>query len=67
VLDKGTVIIGGVAFESVSQSIELSRAMHERLEPTVLATDYRDKNVSVKVVKIIQSYTGIINDVIWRK
>jgi len=67
VLDKGTVIIGGVAFEDVSGAIELSRAMHENNEPTVLASDYRDKNVSVKVVKIIQSYTGIVNDVIWRK
>ena len=67
VLDKGTVIIGGVSYESVSQSIELSRAMYENQEPTVLANDYRDKNVSVKVVKIIQSYTSIVNDVIWRK
>ena len=67
VLDKGTVIIGGVTYESVSQSIELSRSMHEAGEPTVLANDYRDKNVSVKVIKIIQSYTGIVNDVIWRK
>jgi UDP-N-acetylglucosamine 2-epimerase (non-hydrolysing) len=67
VLDKGTVIIGGVSFDSVSQSIELSRAMYENNEPTVLANDYRDKNVSVKVVKIIQSYTSIVNDVIWRK
>ena len=67
VLDKGTVIIGGVTNEEVSRAVELSRAMHERCEPTVLANDYHDKNVSVKVVKIIQSYTGIINDVIWRK
>ena len=67
VLDKGTVIIGGVSYDSVSQSIELSRAMYENNEPTVLANDYRDKNVSVKVVKIIQSYTSIVNDVIWRK
>ncbi len=67
VLDKGTVIIGGVSFDDVSRSIELSRAMQEANEPTVLATDYRDKNVSVKVVKIIQSYTSIVNEVIWRK
>ena len=67
VLDKGTVIVGGVTFEDISRAIELSRAMHESDEPTVLATDYKDKNVSVKVVKIIQSYTSIVNDVIWRK
>ncbi|MCK5130248.1 MAG: UDP-N-acetylglucosamine 2-epimerase (non-hydrolyzing) [Clostridiales bacterium] len=67
VLDKGTVIIGGVTFDNISRAIALSREMHDNNEPTVLATDYCDKNVSVKVVKIIQSYTGIINDVIWRK
>jgi UDP-N-acetylglucosamine 2-epimerase (non-hydrolysing) len=67
VLDKGTVIIGGVSFEDVERSIELATSMQRNNEPTVLANDYRDKNVSVKVVKIIQSYTSIVNDVIWRK
>ena len=67
VLDKGTVIIGGVNFDDINRAIELSRAMHIANEPTVLASDYHDKNVSVKVIKIIQSYTSIVNEVIWRK
>ena len=41
--------------------------MRENNEPTVLANDYRDENVSVKVVKIIQSYTKIINKFVWGK
>jgi len=41
--------------------------MQKNDEPTVLAPDYTDTNVSVKVVKIIQSYTKIINQFVWRK
>ena len=67
VLDKGTVVIGGITGEDVLQSIELAVAMKANAEPTVLAPDYIDANVSVKVVKIIQSYTKIINQFVWRK
>lgn len=67
VLDKGTVVIGGIKTEDIEQAINLCREMKRNNEPTVLAPDYSDLNVSVKVVKIIQSYTKIINDVIWRK
>ncbi len=67
VLDKGSIIIGGVTFDDISGAIMLTRQMKENNEPAELAIDYRDKNVSVKVVKIIQSYTSIINNVIWRK
>lgn len=67
VLDKGTVIVGGIKETQLAQSIELARAMWENEEQTYLASDYQDENVSVKVVKIIQSFTEIINNVIWRK
>ena len=67
VLDKGTVIIGGVAERDIVQSIELARAMKQNGEPVELPPDYRDRNVSAKVVKIIQSYVKIINKVIWYK
>jgi UDP-N-acetylglucosamine 2-epimerase len=67
VLDKGTVIIGGVTEHDIGQSIELARAMKDNHEPMDLPPDYRDRNVSVKVVKIIQSYVKIINKVIWMK
>lgn len=67
VLDKGTVIIGGITERDSVQAIELARAMREYNEPVVLASDYQDRNVSVKVIKIIQSYTKIVNQVTWRK
>jgi len=41
--------------------------MRENHEPVVLASDYEDMNVSVKVVKIIQSYAKIINKFVWGK
>jgi UDP-N-acetylglucosamine 2-epimerase (non-hydrolysing) len=65
VLDKGTVVIGGITGEDVEQAIELAKTMQENLEPTLLAPDYMDANVSIKVVKIIQSYTKIIDRVVW--
>ncbi|BCC32338.1 TPA: non-hydrolyzing UDP-N-acetylglucosamine 2-epimerase [Bacillus cereus] len=67
VLDKGTVVVGGIKELDVIQSVELSRAMWENSEETVLALDYVDTNVSTKVIKLIQSYTKIINKVIWGK
>lgn len=67
VLDKGTVVVGGITGKDVEQAIDLAVAMRENNEKTVLAPDYQDDNVSVKVVKIIQSYTKIINQYIWRK
>lgn len=65
VLDKGSVIIGGITEREIIQAIELAVAMRDNSEPVNLANDYTDENVSVKVVKIIQSYTGIINRVVW--
>ena len=67
VLDKGTVVVGGITGKDVEQAIDLAVAMRENNEKTVLAPDYQDDNVSVKVVKIIQSHTKIINQYIWRK
>lgn len=67
VFDKGTIVIGGINEKDIVQAIELAKAMQENNEPTVLAPDYVDNNVSVKVVKIIQSYTKIIDKVVWGK
>ncbi|MHC1682794.1 MAG: non-hydrolyzing UDP-N-acetylglucosamine 2-epimerase [Clostridiaceae bacterium] len=67
VLDKGTVVIGGIKGEDVQQAVELSIKMHENDEKTIIATDYIDDNVSVKIVKLIQSYAKIINLTVWGK
>ena len=67
VLDKGSVVIGGIKSDDVEQAVELATAMHEAHEPYVEAEDYADENVSVKVIKIIQSYTKIVNETVWLK
>lgn len=67
VLDKGTVVVGGIKGVDVEQAMELAVAMQDNKEETVLPHDYVDTNVSVKVVKLIQSYTHIVNKTTWLK
>jgi len=67
VLEKGTVVIGGISAQSVSQAAELAIAMRRAGEPRALPADYADDNVSAKVVNIIQSYTPIVNETVWLK
>ena len=67
VLDKGTIVVGGIQGEDVEQAMNLAVSMFENGEETVLAEDYADTHVSVKVIKIIQSYAKIVNLTTWRK
>ena len=67
VLDKGTVVIGGITDKTVEQALELAVSMRDNHEEVVMAEDYADTNVSVKVVKLIQSYTDIVNRTVWGK
>ncbi len=67
VLDKGTVVVGGIKGNEIEQAIELALAIKENNEPSALIPDYTDINVSIKVVKIIQSFTSIVNKVVWGK
>lgn len=67
VLDKGSIVLGGIKGDDVQQAMELAVAMFEQHEPYVMAEDYADTNVSVKVVKLIQSYTKIVNETVWLK
>lgn len=66
-LDKGAVILGGITEKDILQAIEVCRAMWEDQERATPVPDYQDANVSSKVVKIIQGYTGIVNRMVWRK
>jgi len=65
-LDKGNIIIGSITSESVLQSVELAIHMMDRGVGSQVP-DYYDRNVSTKVVKLIQSYTSIVNRMVWRK
>lgn len=66
-MDKGIFIIGNIHPESVLQSVDLAVSMAENGDAGIKVPAYSDENVSTKVVKIIQSYTGIVNQMIWRK
>ena len=67
VIDKGTVVIGGITGKDIEQAIELAVAMKQNNEPLAAIPDYSDTNVSIKVVKIIQSFTKIVDKVVWGK
>ena len=66
-IDKGNFIIGSISEEQVLQAVELAVSMHENGDLGVAVPDYVDENVSTKVIKIIQSYTSIVNRMVWRK
>lgn len=66
-LDKGCFILAGISNNEVEQAVELAVAMNENKDLGIPVPDYVDENVSDKVVKIIQSYTGIVNKMVWRK
>ena len=67
VLDKGTVVIGGITTKDISQALEMAVSMRDNQERTEMPDDYHDTNVSVKVVKLIQSYAKIVNETVWGK
>lgn len=66
-MDKGNFILAGISAEQVLQAVDTAVAMNLNEDYGVPVPDYTDENVSTKVVKIIQSYTGIVNRVVWRK
>lgn len=66
-LEKGNFVIGSITAEQVLQAVDLSVAMHRNGDDGIPTPDYADDNVSMKVVKIIQSYVGIVNRMTWRK
>lgn len=67
VLDKGSIVIGGIQIKDIEQAVELAVGMYENQEKTSLPDDYKDTNVSVKVAKIILSYAKIVHLTTWRK
>lgn len=66
-MDRGNFILAGISTEQVLQAIDVAVAMNNNGDLGTPVPDYTDENVSVKVVKIIQSYTGIVNKMVWRK
>lgn len=66
-LDKGNFVLAGITTEQVLQAAEVAVKMIKNGDNGVSVPDYVDENVSTKVVKIIQSYVGIVNKVVWKK
>lgn len=66
-IENGIFTVGSITAEQVLQAVELAVSMHANGDNGAVVCAYSDTCVSVKVVKLIQSYTGIINKMIWRK
>ncbi len=66
-LDKGGFVIGSISEKSLLQAVEMSISMFNNNELMINVPDYNDKNVSIKIVKLIQSYVDIINRKVWEK
>ena len=66
-LDKGNFILAGINTEQVLQAVDTAVEMNRCGDLGIPVPDYTEENVSVKVVKIIQSYVGVVNRMVWRK
>jgi UDP-N-acetylglucosamine 2-epimerase (non-hydrolysing) len=66
-LDKACFILAGIDVTSLLQAVDTAITMNHSGDYGIPVPDYMDENVSTKVVKIIQSYTGVVNKMVWRK
>lgn len=66
-LDKAGFVLAGIDTDSLLQAVETAVQMHSDKDYGTPVPTYMDENVSTKVVKIIQSYTGIVDRMVWRK
>lgn len=66
-LDTGSIIVGGIKKDDVLKATELAISMFNNNEPMLESEAYEDTTTSIRIVKIIQSYTSIVNKITWRK
>ena len=66
-LDKGCFVLAGIEGNGLIQAVETAVEMNRNGDYGIPVPDYVEENVSTKVVKIIQSYTGVVNKMVWRK
>ena len=66
-LDKACFILSGIDEKGLLQSVDTAVQMNKNGDSGIPVPDYTEENVSTKVVKIIQSYTGVVNKMVWRK
>ena len=66
-LDKGCFVLSGIDTKGLLQSVDIAVELIRDNNPGIPVPDYVDENVSTKVVRIIQSYVGVVNKMVWRK
>jgi len=66
-LDKGVFVLAGIDGKSLLQAVDTAVEMNNNGDHGLPVPDYTDENVAAKVVKIIQSYTEVVNKMVWRK
>ena len=66
-LDKACFILAGIDEKSLLQAVDTAVEMNKNADYGIPVPDYKEENVSTKVVKIIQSYTNVVNRVVWKK
>lgn len=66
-LDSGCFILAGIDETSLLQAVDTAVGMHRNGDSGIPVPDYTDENVSSKIVKLIQSYTGVVDKLVWRK
>ena len=66
-LDKACFVLAGIDTDSLLQAVDTAVLMNENGDTGIPVPDYVEENVSTKVVKIIQSYTSVVNKTVWRK
>jgi len=66
-MDKGCFILAGIDERSLLQAVDTAVAMNINGDNGIPVPNYTDENVSTKVVKLVQSYTGVVNKMVWRK
>jgi UDP-N-acetylglucosamine 2-epimerase (non-hydrolysing) len=66
-LDKGCFVLSGIDTLGLLQSVDVAVSLIRDGLPGIPVPDYVDENVSTKVVRIIQSYVGVVNKMVWRK
>lgn len=66
-LDKACFVLSGIDEQGLLQSVDVAVEMNKNKDYGIPVPDYTDENVSTKVIKIIQSYVGVVNKMVWRK
>ena len=66
-LDKACFILAGIDEKNLLQAVDIAVQMNQNKDNGIQVPDYAEENVSTKVVKLIQSYTGVVDKMVWRK